>query len=98
MFHLYRPSVGKQLKRLYKSIDSISQSDLIEKEIRSNQSWSLLPLQAIFSTVMPGSYMRSENGLGFPQFPQFMGKLSTTNKNNRIIEELSSHLKLSVKN
>ncbi|KAH9416270.1 replication factor C subunit 1 [Dermatophagoides pteronyssinus] len=91
-----QPSVGKQLKRLYKSIDSISQSDLIEKEIRSNQSWSLLPLQAIFSTVMPGSYMRSENGLGCPQFPQFMGKLSTTNKNNRIIEELSSHLKLSV--
>ncbi|KAH9527735.1 replication factor C subunit 1 [Dermatophagoides farinae] len=89
-------SVGKQLKRLYKSIDAISESDLIEKEIRSNQSWSLLPLQAIFSTVMPGAYMRSENGLGFPQFPQFMGKLSTTNKNNRITEELASHMKLSV--
>uniref|UniRef100_A0A834RC26 Replication factor C subunit 1 n=1 Tax=Sarcoptes scabiei TaxID=52283 RepID=A0A834RC26_SARSC len=88
-------SIGKQLKRLYKTIDSLSYGDLVEKEIRTNQSWSLLPIQAAFSTVMPCSYIRSENGLGFPQFPQFMGKLSTTNKNRRIVEELNSHMKLS---
>src|SRR5699024_3433335 len=90
-----RPSAAKQLKRLSKSIDSISFGDMVEKQVRSNQNWSLLPLQAAFSTVMPGSYMRSSNGLGFPQFPQFMGKLSTTNKNRRISVELMSHMVLS---
>ncbi|KAH9512014.1 replication factor C subunit 1 [Dermatophagoides farinae] len=88
-----QPSVGIQLKRLYKSIDAISELDLIEKEIINSpdQSCSLIPLQAIFSTVIPRAY--SENGLGFPQFE---GKKSTTNKNNRIAEELASHMKFSV--
>lgn len=88
--------MAKQLKRMLKTIDSISFGDLIEKEIRTNQNWSLLPLQAAYSTVMPGSYMRSSNGLGFPQFPQFMGKLSTTNKNLRLTDELVSHMALSI--
>lgn len=79
-----------------KAIDSISFGENIEKEIRTNQSWSLLPLQAVFSSVMPGAFMRSTTGLGFPQFPQFMGKLSTTNKNNRLVDELKSHMLLSV--
>lgn len=91
-----QPSMAKQLKRMLKTIDSISFGDLIEKEIRTNQNWSLLPLQAAYSTVMPGSYMRSSNGLGFPQFPQFMGKLSTTNKNLRLTDELVSHMALSI--
>lgn len=84
------------MKRLYQSIDSISQSDLVEKEIRTNQTWSLLSLQALFSTVIPSYCIRSANGLHYPQFPQFLGKLSTTNKNNRIIEELVSHMNLSI--
>lgn len=79
-----------------KAIDCISFGELVEKEVRTNQNWSLLPTQAAFSTVMPGAYMRSANGLGFPQFPQFMGKLSTTNKNHRLVDELVSHMTLSI--
>lgn len=67
---------------------------MIEKEVRTNQNWSLLPLQAAFSTVMPSSYMRSTKGLGFPAFPQYMGKLSTYNKNCRLVDELNSHMVL----
>lgn len=77
------------------SIDSMSIGDIIEKEVRTNQNWSLLPLQAAFSTVMPGSFIRSNKGLGFPSFPQYMGKLSTYNKNCRIVDELNSHMVLS---
>jgi len=90
------PSMAKQLKRMCKTIDSISYGELVEKEVRTNQSWSLLPLQAAFSTVMPSSYMRSSTPPGFLQFPQFMGKLSTTNKNHRLVDELVSHMTLSI--
>ena len=79
-----------------KTINAISFGQIIEKEIQTNQNWSLLPTQAAFSTVMPGAYMRSSNGLGFSQFPQFMGKLSTTNKNKRLVDELVFHMTLSI--
>ena len=96
MSKLFRSSVAKQLKRMSRAIDAISMGDMVEKEIRSNQNWSLLPLHAAYSTVMPGSYMRSEGGLGMPQFPQYMGKISTTNKNIRLTDELVSHMTLSI--
>lgn len=68
----------------------------MEREVRSNQNWSLLPLQAAYSTVMPGAAMRSANGLGFPAFPAWMGKLSTTNKNHRLVDELVAHMRLAI--
>ena len=37
--------------------DSISLGDIVEKKIRSNMAWSLLPTQAIFSSVIPGEFM-----------------------------------------
>ena len=78
------------------AINAISLGDLVEREVRSNQNWSLLPLQAAYSTVMPGAAMRSANGLGFPAFPAWMGKLSTTNKNHRLVDELVAHMRLAI--
>lgn len=89
-------STAKQLRRLSAAINAISCGDIVEREVRTNQNWSLLPLQAAYSTVMPGAYMRSTSGLGFPAFPSWMGKLSTTNKNHRLVDELVAHMRLNI--
>lgn len=44
-------------ERVALTADALSIGDLIEKRIRSNMAWSLLPTQAVFSSVMPGEYM-----------------------------------------
>jgi replication factor C subunit 1 len=69
--------------------------DIIEKEIRTNNNWSLLPLQAAFSSVMPGNYMNGHLSHQIA-FPAFMGKMSTTNKRNRLLNELKMHMNLKV--
>lgn len=53
-------------------------------------------MEAIFASVMPGAYMRSTNGLGFPQFPQYLGKISTLNKSRRLVDELMGHAAISI--
>ncbi len=50
-------------------------------------------VQAIFSTVIPGDAMKGSMG-GMIKFPSWLGKNSTTNKNERILAELRNHLRL----
>ena len=56
-----------------KAADSICMGDLVEKTIRSNNAWSLLPTQAMFSSVIPGEYMSGHVG-GKIEFPQVILK------------------------
>ena len=37
-----------------KAADSIAMGDCVEKLIRSNNAWTLLPTEAIFASVIPG--------------------------------------------
>lgn len=91
-----RPAKGDQLKAISRAADSLCLSDLAEKEIRSRQNWSLLNVQALFSTVLPSTYCAS-NSIGRIEFPQFLGKLSNTNKRMRLTQELNSHMCLSLR-
>ncbi len=49
--------------------------------------------QAIYSSVIPGEVMRG-NLPQMVQFPQWLGKNSTRNKTDRIIQELRTHMRL----
>ena len=40
-----------------KAADSICMGDLVEKTIRSQNAWSLLPTEAMFASVIPGEYV-----------------------------------------
>jgi replication factor C subunit 1 len=75
---------------------SISDGDLVDRMIHgSQQHWSLMPLHAIFSFVRPASFMAgSLAGHGGAQFPQWMGKNSTAQKNNRLVKEIQGHMRL----
>jgi len=87
-------NIHSHLDLMSKTADAISDGNLVERLIRSDQSWSLLPLQGLFSTVLPSNYM-SGHLTGRIDFPQWLGKNSSRNKHDRILQELKTHLALS---
>ncbi|KAK2908793.1 hypothetical protein QQF64_001261 [Cirrhinus molitorella] len=95
--HVRPAAAGGNLKNhlvlLSKTADSICDGDLVDKQIRSRQTWSLLPTQAIYASVLPGELMRGYMNQ-FPTFPSWLGKFSSAGKHSRIIQELASHMSL----
>ncbi|XP_034280711.1 replication factor C subunit 1 [Pantherophis guttatus] len=95
--HVKPAAAGNNLKKelilLSKTADSICDGDLVDRQIRSRQNWSLLPTQAIYSSVLPGELMRGYLQ-EFPTFPIWLGKFSSTGKHDRILQELSMHMSL----
>ncbi|KAJ8336026.1 hypothetical protein SKAU_G00393690 [Synaphobranchus kaupii] len=95
--HVWPAAAGGNLKShlvlLSKTADSICDGDLVDRQIRSRQTWSLLPTQAIYASVLPGELMRGYMS-HFPTFPSWLGKFSSTGKHNRIVQELASHMSL----
>ncbi|CAH0600208.1 unnamed protein product [Chrysodeixis includens] len=82
------------LQRISRAADSISLGDLVETKIRRSQAWSLLPTQAIFSSVLPGFEM-SGCKKGRTQFPGWLGKNSRATKFQRLCQEIHAHTRLS---
>ena len=76
-----------------KAADSFCEGDLVSATIRSKNSWNLLPVQAMFSSVIPGEYM-SGYVKGKIEFPVWLGKFSKTNKFDRMLQELQTHTRM----
>jgi replication factor C subunit 1 len=91
---LNKPNTLELLKLMSDTADAICQGDLISKVIRTDNSWELLPCQAIFSSVLPGELMRGYLGKP-PEFPRWLGNFSKTKKYDRILQELQQHTRLS---
>ncbi|CAL8333917.1 unnamed protein product [Lota lota] len=95
--HVRPAAAGGNMKAhlvlLSKTADSICDGDLVDRQIRSRQTWSLLPTQAVYASVLPGELMRGYMSQ-FPTFPSWLGKFSSTNKHARIVQELASHMSL----
>ena len=88
-------NAAQALAMACKSIDAICVGDIIETQIRTNQTWSLLPVQACFSCVMPGYYMNGHFS-DMIQFCSLLGKISSTNKKVRLVTELKQHMNLKI--
>jgi len=68
--------VKMQLKLTSKAADCIATGDIIESVMRHDQSWSMLPVLGMMSTILPCDFIRG--GMqGMINFPSFLGKLST---------------------
>ncbi|XP_070496267.1 replication factor C subunit 1 [Chironomus tepperi] len=78
------------LERIAKTADSISLGDNVDKRIRSNMAWSLLPTQAMFASVIPGEFMAG-SFKSPPNFPAWLGKNSKAQKRKRMAQELHDH-------
>ncbi|RLU25150.1 hypothetical protein DMN91_003242 [Ooceraea biroi] len=90
---LSQVSTTERLQRIANAADSISQGDLVEKVMRSNMMWSLLPLHACFSFVIPSSEM--SGGLdALVRFPSWFGRNSKATRFNRLMQELTTHTRL----
>lgn len=85
----------KHLLLVSEAAESISYGDLIERQIRQNGSWSLLPMQAFFSSVLPGELVRGHMR-EMVTFPAWFGKNSSTTKRHRLLRELKHHMHIRV--
>ncbi|KAF2073794.1 hypothetical protein CYY_004888 [Polysphondylium violaceum] len=74
--------------------DSISDSDIFDREISRNMAWELLPSYAIVSSLIPTRLVSGcplERGvLGFPSY---LGKYSNASKQNRFVREIQLHMR-----
>jgi replication factor C subunit 1 len=77
--------VLSKLARLSRAADCVSDSDLMERSVRSRQAWGLLPSIA-------ASYTRAATFAAGPtsviQFPTWLGKNSSRTKRLRLLAEL----------
>ncbi|XP_029165981.1 replication factor C subunit 1 isoform X2 [Nylanderia fulva] len=83
----------QRLDKIAEAADNISQGDLVEKAMRSNMMWSLLPLHACFSFVIPANEMSGSLD-GLVRFPSWFGRNSKTTRFNRLMQELTTHTRL----
>lgn len=81
------------LPKVAKTASSLSRGDLIERRIRSNNNWSVLPVQAMFSSVIPGEFMKGRI-TGMINFPGWLGKNSKRTKRSRIAQEIHDHTRV----
>lgn len=89
------PQGNKQevMSKVAATADALSLGDMVEKRIRSNMAWSLLPTQAVFSSVLPGEYMCG-HFTGQINFPGWLGKNARSNKRARLAQELHDHTRV----
>ena len=73
------------VSRMADAADSIAFSDVLNKKVRIEGEWSLLPNYGQASSVEPGSL--AGHGVPFPRFPEFLGRFSTQRKNARLLQE-----------
>lgn len=69
------------LEKVALSAESLAMGNIIESKIRKDGAWSLLPVQACFSSVIPGYQM--SGSLANVNFPSWLGKNSRSNKFKR---------------
>ncbi|XP_068241805.1 replication factor C subunit 1 [Palaemon carinicauda] len=85
----------KTLEQLAKTSASIADGDLCERAVRSRNAWSLLPVQAMYSSVLPGEYMSGHLSSQI-EFPRWLGNNSRRNKFDRLMQELQMHMRLKI--
>lgn len=81
------------MNKVAKTADALSLGDLIDKRIRTQSAWSMLPTQATFSSVLPGEYMKGYV-TGQINFPLWLGKNSHTTKRLRLAQEIHDHTRI----
>ncbi|KAL7066728.1 putative replication factor C subunit protein [Cryptosporidium serpentis] len=100
----YRISAQSKGNISYGNIDIISQianlfaeADIYNFKLRSNNDWSLLSEIAINCAVIPSGSQFQGSFLARPEFPKWLGKNSTRNKNRRLLSELLAYLTVGTK-
>lgn len=80
---------AKHLELFAEAADSLSRGDMVERRIRTNNAWTLLPVQGMLTSVIPGDLL--EGHCSRINFPEWLGKNSKTNKRKRLAQEIHDH-------
>jgi replication factor C subunit 1 len=75
------------------SIESMCVADRLSRQIRTNNSWSLLPAQATFAVVVPGTLLALKDTVSI-KFPAYLGKKSQHSRLYRGIQQMNIHTRL----
>eukprot|EP00917_Polyrhabdina_sp_WS-2016_P026073 GHVP01056048.1.p2 GENE.GHVP01056048.1~~GHVP01056048.1.p2 ORF type:complete len:882 (+),score=181.99 GHVP01056048.1:5348-7993(+) len=78
------------ISKAAEAADSFAFGDVLNKSIRMDGNWGLLPEVAVFTLIIPGAI--ASGFLVRPEFPRWLGKNSTQGKNRRLLAELSLFL------
>ena len=81
-----KSKLEEDLKRITDIADSLSQSDLVQRNIYQYQNFELEPLRAYLSTVIPVTLMNKH--VGRVNFPISLGKMKTQEKYEKFIQDL----------
>ncbi|CAG8492742.1 13931_t:CDS:10 [Dentiscutata heterogama] len=86
------------LDAISKAAASISDGDICASMIHGSQpQWTLMPVQGMFSCVIPTYHVHGSNTSGARYaFPSFLGQTSKTNKYKRILREVQIHMRLKI--
>lgn len=66
--------------------------DMIDTKIRRTNNWSLLDVEAMCASVLPGHYLEGHVNAQI-DFPSWLGKNSKKNKFSRLLSELQAHMR-----
>jgi replication factor C subunit 1 len=84
------------MENISKAADAISFGDLVEQQVRGvSQNWSLCGFHGFTSTVLPTHYVKGRLS-GRLDFSSWLGNFSKENKYQRILKDLTMHMRLHV--
>ncbi|KAH8584640.1 DNA replication repC1 [Cryptosporidium sp. chipmunk genotype I] len=75
------------VESILESANLFVEADVFNAKLRADNEWSLLSEIAMNCAVAPG-LCSANSFLARPEFPKWLGKNSTTNKNKRLLSEL----------
>eukprot|EP00798_Chlamydomonas_sp_ICE-L_P029785 gene29785-biopygen5524 len=95
----HRPVIAgteeQRMRAVAKSAEAISTGDVINTSVRRYMNWSLMPAFNTLACLVPGAYMRGGRdafwpGDNYSRFTSWLGNFSTTNKQKRLLGELTT--------
>eukprot|EP00798_Chlamydomonas_sp_ICE-L_P025082 gene25082-biopygen19531 len=95
----HRPVIARteeqRMRAVAKSAEAISAGDVINTSVRRYMNWSLMPAFNTLACLVPGAYMRGGRdafwpGDNYSRFTSWLGNFSTSNKQKRLLGELTT--------
>ncbi|GAX74453.1 hypothetical protein CEUSTIGMA_g1902.t1 [Chlamydomonas eustigma] len=99
----HRPVIAgndeQRMRALAKAAESISSGDVINSALRRSNNWSLGPAALTLMGIVPATYMRGPrellglpngNEMNFPRFTAWLGNYSSSNKQRRLLGEVTT--------
>jgi len=77
---------AQDIEAMATASDFISLGDSLNRQIRVNMDWSLLPNYGVCSSIAPCLILKGKSF--YPRFPEWLGKNSSQRKSHRQIKEL----------